>query len=222
MRQGQREGRAYITVSNPRTPSRAHPRPRRRVIYLYSISVRFASWNLKLRLQCQGVKKSVSLTTMSIYLFVWSSVPPTLGVLINVTMTWTTHFGSRQSRLMPAWFSTLSISERVWRKAHSRALAYGLYSLIVLLIYIFTVILLWHVQSVFGVCSRENKPSVCIRELFSQQDVWSKPEGSLLPFCKSTSCLSSVLHSLKQSMFCWTEHILSFKKVEKRASVLPV
>lgn len=163
MRQGRREARAYITVSNPRTPSRAHPRPLTRVIYLYSISARFASWNLKLCLQCQDV----SLTTMSIYLFVWSSVPPTLCVLINVTLTWTTCFGSWQSRLMPAWFSTLSISERAWRKAHSRVLAYGLYSLIVLLFFyfFFTVILLWHVQNVFGVCSHENKPSVCIREL---------------------------------------------------------
>lgn len=75
---------------------------------------------------------------MSVYLSVWSSVPPTLCVLINVTLTRTTRFGSWQSCLMPAWFSTLSISERAWRKAHSIALAYGLYSLIVSLIYICT------------------------------------------------------------------------------------
>lgn len=119
MSQGRREPWAYITVSNPRMPQRALS-----PTYTFYLSVSFSH-----HLSTLCIAKSEVILVVPrlqkvffsqppclfIYCFCLGARLPTLCVLINVTLTWTTHFGSWRSRLMPAWISPLPISERAGR-----------------------------------------------------------------------------------------------------------
>lgn len=156
MSQGRREPWAYITVSNPRMPQRAFSPTYTLLSFSHHLStLRIAKSEVMLLVPRRQKSFFLIRRVYLFTVFVWERVPPTLCVLINVTLTWTSHFASWRSRLMPAWFSPLPISERAGRR-NEEYYSYSFFYIIFIYIYFYSNLSLAHTGSA---CSITNELS---------------------------------------------------------------